>query len=147
MISDRMFSAECCEGFVGSAMASIELVDDRWTDFRKVSTPALVSENFFNAGCVLGRPVNVSGSKLKDVVGQMRINGTQAGTGSGSEILGHPYAALAWLANHQMKQSAPLKARDFVTLGSVVQTRWIDVGDVVEIEFTELGKCSLHLEP
>ncbi len=147
MVADQPFSIESCDSFVRAAMASIELVDDRWTDFRTVSTPALVAENFFNAGCVLGQPSAADGGALKETAGTMWINGERAGSASGSEILGHPYAALAWLANHQMKRDTPLKAGDYVTLGSVVQTQWIDAGDTIEIEFTGLGKCILRLEP
>jgi len=145
MQADRPFTREDCDAYVRSAMASIELVDDRWTDFKAVPAPAFISENFFNAGCVLGAPAEASGEALAVASGSMRINGEVVGSGTGADILGHPFEALAWLANHQMQRGAPLKAGDYVTLGSVIQTQWIDSPALVEVEFTGLGRCELHL--
>lgn len=146
MDAPRDYAANDCEAYVDCAMAGIELVDDRWTDFHAVATPTLVSDNFFNAGCVFGETVRVSGADLKGAAGTMWINGEMVGSGTGTDILGHPYEALAWLANHQVRRGKPLAAGDYVSLGSVVQTRWIGTGDLVEIEFTGLGGCSLRLE-
>ena len=36
---------------------SIEIVDDRYVDYRNLALPILVADDFFNAGCVLGNPV------------------------------------------------------------------------------------------
>jgi 2-keto-4-pentenoate hydratase len=141
----RVYSAGDCADHVEAAMAAIELVDDRWSDFGKVSTPTLIAENFFNAGCVLGEPARVSGDDLRRTVGSMRINGEIVGTGSGGDILGHPFEALAWLANDRIRRGAPLRAGEIVSLGSVVRTAWIEAGDEVEIDFDLLGGCALRL--
>ena len=131
--------------FVGAARSSIELVDDRWTDFGKVSTPSLITDNFFNAGCVLGPQSDKDPLNLDKIAGGMVINGREVGTGTGSDILGHPLNALAWLARHQIEQGAPLRAGQVVTLGSIVQTVWIDAGDEVVVEIESLGRCSLKM--
>jgi 2-keto-4-pentenoate hydratase len=145
MISNQPFTQYDCADYVRSAMASIELVDDRWTDFKKVATPILISENFFNAACVLGPAVKLSSDDLKSTKGTMWINGKAVGSGTGADILGHPYEALAWLANHQVRRGVPLRTGTVITLGSVVETQWIDRNDVVEIEFSGLGRASLSL--
>ena len=36
-------------------MAAIEVVDDRYADYRALDAPTLVADDFFNAACVLGR--------------------------------------------------------------------------------------------
>lgn len=141
-----VYSAVECEDHVEAAMAAIELVDDRWSDFGKVSTPNLIAENFFNAGCVLGEPARVSGRELREASGSMRINGELVGTGTGGDILGHPLEALAWLANDRNRRGAPLRAGEVVSLGSVVRTAWIGAGDVVEVDFDRLGGCTLRLD-
>lgn len=141
----QVYVAGNCDAFVESTMCSIELVDDRWTDYRKVSTPSLIAENFFGAGCVFGKPAKVSGEELQKIRGTLRVNGKDIGSGQGSDILGHPYEALAWLANHQVQRGTLLAAGDYVSLGSVVQTYWLDRNDRVEIEFSQLGSCSLQL--
>jgi 2-keto-4-pentenoate hydratase len=35
-----------------------------------------------------------------------------------------------------------LQAGDFVLLGSVVQTRWVEAGDLVEVELDGLGRAT-----
>lgn len=142
---DHEFSLSQCELYVGAVMASIELVDARWTDYSVVSTPSLIADNFFGAGCVLGRPVSLGADRLSALTGTMHINGKVIGSGRGEDILGHPYAALCWLANHQARRGQPLRAGEYVSLGSVVQTQWLQAGDMVEVEFDELGGCSLVL--
>lgn len=141
----RRFDAEGVEGAVAAAFASIELVDDRWLDFTKVTVPGLVADNFFAAGCVLGRPRKQLAKALRQAQGRMKVNGQEVGSGRGSDILGDPLAALAWLADHRLALGTPLRAGEVVTLGSLVKTVWIEAGDRVEVEIEELGGCSLEL--
>jgi 2-oxo-3-hexenedioate decarboxylase/2-keto-4-pentenoate hydratase len=125
---------------VGACMAAIEVVDDRYEDYRALDTPTLVADDFFNAGCVLGAPVEAGRAHdLAALRGSMTINGAEVGTGRGGDILGHPLAALAWLANALAARGRHLRAGEFVLLGSVVETRWVEPGDVVEVAIEVLG--------
>jgi 2-keto-4-pentenoate hydratase len=125
---------------VGACMAAIEVVDDRYDDYRALDTPTLIADDFFNAACVLGAPVTAWHElDLAGVRGRMRINGPEVGTGRGGDILGNPLEALAWLANAVAVRGRCLEAGAFVLLGSVVETRWVAQGDLVEVEIEGLG--------
>ena len=127
---------------VGACMAAIEVVDDRYTDYRSLDTPTLLADDFFNAGCVLGAPLEAWRElDLVALRGRMTINGVEVGTGTGGDILGHPLAALAWLANARAARGRYLEAGEFVLLGSVVETRWVTAGDLVEVEIEGLGSA------
>ncbi len=76
----------------------------------------------------------------------MAINGKEVGTGRGGDVLGHPFEALAWLANGLAGRGRPLSAGEFVFLGSVVETRWVEAGDRVEIEVEGLGRASARFD-
>jgi len=129
---------------VTACMASIEIVDARYFDYRKLDTPTMVADNFFNAACILGEPVtDWRGLDLAAVQGRASVNGAEVGTGPGSLIMGHPLEALAWLANRLAERGRALKAGDFVTLGSVVTTIWTAPGDFVEVEMAGLGDVSV----
>jgi 2-oxo-3-hexenedioate decarboxylase/2-keto-4-pentenoate hydratase len=132
---------------VGACMAAIEVVDDRYEDYKSLDTPTLIADDFFNAGCVLGRPVE-SWHELDLAVlqGCMSINGSEIGRGRGGDILGHPLAALAWLANGLAGRGRPLQAGAFILLGSVVQTRWVEARDLVEVEIEGLGRTSCRFD-
>ena len=128
---------------VGACMAAIEVVDDRYEDYRSLDTPTLIADDFFNAGCVLGEPVERWRElDLAALRGRMSINGSEVGQGRGGDILGHPLRALAWLANALAARGRALEPEEFVLLGSVVQTQWVAAGDHVEIEIEALGGAS-----
>ena len=128
---------------VGAVMAAIELVDDRWFDYKSVDTPTLIADDFFGAGCVLGPPVrDWQGMDLTAIEGSMYINGAHVGSGSGADIMGHPFEALAWLANSMAGRGKALVAGEFVLLGSLVETKWVERGDLVAIEQPGLGSAS-----
>jgi 2-oxo-3-hexenedioate decarboxylase/2-keto-4-pentenoate hydratase len=128
-------------------MASIEVVDDRYRDYPTLGTPTLIADDFFNAGLVLGEPVRAwQGLDLAALAGRMLINGQEVGTGRGGDILGHPLEALAWLATTAGARGMPLRAGEFVTLGSVVATKWITAGDKIRVEIDGLGSAGATFE-
>jgi 2-keto-4-pentenoate hydratase len=131
---------------VGAAMAAIEIVDNRYRDYRSLGVPTLVADNFFNAGCVLGdRVSNWERLDLAGLEGVAWINGHEVGRGKGAMVLGHPLDALAWLANSRTRRGLSLKAGSFVLLGSLVATQWLAVGDHFRVEIEALGALDLVL--
>lgn len=141
------YSHQTIADAVGGVMASIELVDDRWDDFTRLSMPTLLADDFFNAGCILGPEVaDWRDLDLAMLAGRMLINGVEVGAGTGGDILGHPLNALVWLADLRAGRGMPLKAGEFVTLGSLVKTAWIDQGDEVIADIDGLGRALLVLD-
>lgn len=127
---------------VASVHASIEVVDDRYEDYTTIGTPTLIADDFFNAGCVLGAPItDWRALDLAGLEGRMLINGDEVGRGVGADILGHPLEALTWLAGSMTARGRVLRAGEFVTLGSLVATKWVAAGDEVRIEIEGLGEA------
>ena len=132
---------------VGAVMTAIELVDERYRNFRTLGVPTLIAVDFFDSGCVLGDPVS-DGRRidLGKLSGATHINGVEVGRGTGALVMGHPLDALAWLANTRAKHGLnPLKAGEFVTLGSLVETKWLNAGDEVRVEIEQLGEVTLSV--
>jgi 2-keto-4-pentenoate hydratase len=134
---------------VGAVMAAIELVDERYENFRTLGVPTLIADDFFDSGCVLGDPVrDWRKLDLGKLSGATYVNGAEVRRGTGALVMGHPIEALAWLANSRAKHGLdPLRAGEFVLLGSVVETKWLDAGDEVRIEIEELGELRLTIDP
>lgn len=134
------FTPESVRGAVGAVMAAIEVVDDRYLDWQSAGTPILVADDFFAAGAVLGREHDPAVlPDLATLRGRVLIDGAEVGSGIGADVLGHPYAALAWLAEHASERSMPLRAGETVLLGSLVRTQWVEAGASVRIEIEALG--------
>lgn len=126
---------------VDAIFAAMEIVDDRYRDYRTLDVATLVADDFFNAGCVLGPPVGRWRElDLAGLRGVTRVNGAEVGRGDGRAVMGHPLEALAWLANLRAGLGLALRAGEFVLLGSVVETRWVSPGDEVAVEIEELGE-------
>jgi 2-keto-4-pentenoate hydratase len=107
----------------------------------------LIADDFFGAGCVLGDAVpNWQELDLASLKGSMSINGIEVGSGVGGDIMGHPFEALAWLANTAVQNGTPLQAGEFVFLGSIVATKWLERGDLVEIQIEGLGAASARFD-
>ena len=103
----------------------------------------MVADDFFAAGCVLGKPVaRVGLPDVLHVAGRAFINGAEVGRGSGADVLGHPHNALAWLANHLAADGKNLRAGQLVLTGSLVKTVWLKAGDEVVMELAGLGRVS-----
>lgn len=140
------YTPEELPAYVSAVMAGIEIVDDRYADYRALGVHALIADNFFNAGCVLGAPVSHwRALDLAMLGGHMRINGRDVGRGTGAMVMGHPFNALAWLANRRSARGEGLRRGEFVFLGSLVETKWLAGGDEVAIEIERLGKASLSV--
>jgi 2-oxo-3-hexenedioate decarboxylase/2-keto-4-pentenoate hydratase len=141
------FTRESVAGAVSACMAGIEVVDDRFRNFRQVDVWTMAAGDFFNAGCVLGAPVTgFDPLALDALAGRMTVNGAEAGEGRGRDILGHPLEALAWLANLKAREGRGLAAGEIVMLGSVVETKWLARGDAVEVEVENLGTARAVFE-
>jgi 2-oxo-3-hexenedioate decarboxylase/2-keto-4-pentenoate hydratase len=121
-------------------MAGIEVVDERYVDWPTLDTPTLIADDFFHAGVVLG-PAGSDWRTLDlvDLTGRMFINDEEVGRGQGGDVLGHPFAALAWLANQLARYNVGLQAGQIVMTGSIVATRWVQQGDRVAVVLDGLG--------
>jgi 2-keto-4-pentenoate hydratase len=105
-----------------------------------MGAPTLVADDFFAAGCVLGKAVpRTKAPDLLKVAGRAIVNGEEAGRGTGADVLGHPHNALAWLANHLAEEGKGLHAGQIVLTGSLVKTVWLNAGDSVKMELDGLG--------
>jgi 2-oxo-3-hexenedioate decarboxylase/2-keto-4-pentenoate hydratase len=135
------FDRERVAGAVEAVLAAMEIVDDRYQDYRTLDVPTLIADDFFNAGCVLGPPIAGWGAlDLPALTGVTRLNGREMGRGEGRAVMGHPFEALAWLANLRASLGFGLRAGEFVLLGSVVETRWAGPGDQVTVAIEGLGE-------
>lgn len=144
--SDAPFTAAGIAGAIAAFMPAIEIVDDRYADWRKTDAPTLIADDFFSAGSVLGAPVDPAAvADPAGLVGTTVINGIEAGRGVGADVMGHPLNALAWLANHLAARGRTLARDEIVLTGSLVETKWLAAGDRVLIAITGLGPVALSV--
>lgn len=121
--------------------AAFELIEDRGADYDKLAWLWMAAENSWHAGLVLGRAVPVR--DIRDLEGVLRIDGKFDSAGSTRDVLGHPFDAVAWLANHLRVRGRELEPGHWISTGSIVPIRHAQPGQ--HFQFTIAGLPSVEL--
>ena len=96
---------------------------------------------------VSGQPIKVPATRserfqmldaLRDMTAIVKADGTEVDRGKGSDVLGHPLAAVAWLAQDMARHGLALKPGDLVSLGSFSKLLPPKAGQAVEVEYLGL---------
>jgi 2-keto-4-pentenoate hydratase len=132
---------------VGTIHPAIELVDDRYGgDYTGFGVPAIAADFAFHAGFVLGEASHYWRRLDLDAVrGVTRANGKVMGEGLGRDVMGHPMASLAWLANRLAPLGKRIEAGQIVMTGSLPLPYWAAPGDTIEISLEGLGAVGLSI--
>jgi 2-keto-4-pentenoate hydratase len=147
--ADAPFSRERVARAVGAVIPAIEIADDRGADYTTLARYPLdlIADNTWNEGVVLGAPIpNWKGISLEKTRAIAHINGVNVGEGIGAEAMGHPFDAVAWIADHLASRRHGLLRKDFVITGSLVTSKRVKAGDHVRFELENLGGVELRVE-
>ena len=141
---DKPYTRQEVEDAIAALHIGIEVPESRFADDHGMGGLATVSDS----GAV-GR--YVMGAAHKDwqgfdLVGQevvLRINGQEAGRGTGASVMGHPAEAMTWFANYVAQRGTPLKAGQFVSTGSCTGIIPVRPGDSVVADFGPMGRVEV----
>ncbi len=126
---------------VGDLMAAIEIVENRYGDLARLGTATLIADQVFHAGAVLGErgTEDWRGLDIAALPGRITVDGHVRDEGVASDLLGHPFQCLAWLAGSEVAAAfGGLRAGQIVLLGSVTPPVWLSGPARVEVEFPPL---------
>jgi 2-keto-4-pentenoate hydratase len=143
------YTRESVAKAVSAVMPALELADDRNADYKQLSSHALmlIADNAWNEGAVLGEPLrDWRGLDLGALRGVASINGETVGEGHGRDVMGHPFEALAWVANNLAARGLGLWRSDIVITGSLVTTKFPGAGDRIRFEAGALGSVELAVD-
>lgn len=145
--SSSPFTRDDVAARIDAVMPAIEIVENRYGDFRQCSAALLTADDFFHKACVLGDPVlDWRHIDLPETVGRVSVKGEWVETGQGRDVLGHPLEAVVWLANKLAQRRTGLKAGQIVLTGSMTPVHWIDAfPSQVAIDIKGLGTSSVTL--
>lgn len=125
---------------------AIEIPDSRFRDFATVGAPQLIADDACAHLFILGEPsaADWRGVDLARHTVAVRAPDGSPRTGMGSNVLGDPRAALAWLVNELSALGIPLLAGQVVTTGTCLVPLAVEDGDRVEADFGPFGTVSAH---
>ncbi|MFF2570617.1 2-keto-4-pentenoate hydratase [Streptomyces sp. NPDC058084] len=122
---------------------ALEIVDSRIRDWR-ITLADTVADNAGSAGLVCGSWTPMAyAPDLAAVSVDLLVGGSRVATGSGKEVMGHPAAAVAWLANALAAYGKRLDAGYVILPGAITTAPFIGVGQKAEARFGVLGSVSV----
>ena len=128
---------------VEGVVPAIEIVDSRYHDWEQVGVHSLIIDNAVHGAWIKGRLTAAFGDLGEHQV-RLWANGKEVTSGKGSAALGHPLAALTWLANALPRYGLALHAGDFVTTGVVTGLYYAQAGDRLTADFGSLGEVVVN---
>ncbi len=142
------YTAEQAAAAVGEVIVGVEIVENRYDDLKTLGTPTLVADQVYHCAAVVGELGGVDWRTLD--VGTMRgrisVDGVVRDEGVSSDLMGHPFNCLAWLASSEVAAAfGGLKSGQVVMLGSVTPPVWLDAPATVKVEFAPLPAVTVRL--
>jgi len=128
---------------ITEVMPAIEIVDSRYPT-GPADLGELIADNVSGAGYVLGPATTFTRDfDLASCRASVFRNGTLECAGSGSECLGSPLNALAWLAGELDRRNRRLREGEIVLSGSLIQPLLVSPGDELEVALDDLGSVQI----
>jgi 2-keto-4-pentenoate hydratase len=124
-----------------SVAPCIEVIDSRIAGW-EIQFVDTVADNGSSARAVIGDSSPPDGLALDAVEVDFRRNGESVARAKGDAVLGHPAAAVAWLANALASFGRSLEPGQTVLSGSITTAVRAVAGDVFEASFESLGSVS-----
>lgn len=130
-----------------AVMPAIEIVENRYEDLSAFGAPALIADQVFHGVAILGEPCAAwRDMDLAAVHGRLSVDGAVRGQGTGRELLGGPFEALAWLAGSaEAAAFGGLRAGQIIMLGSVCTPVWLEAPGRIDVSFDGLGIVRVDL--
>jgi 2-oxo-3-hexenedioate decarboxylase/2-keto-4-pentenoate hydratase len=122
---------------------ALEIVDSRVRDWQ-IKLVDTIADNGSAAAMVVGEFRSLDGvPDLADISAELFLDGESAGSGTGAAVLGHPAAAVAWLANALAGFGVELRAGHLVLPGSMSVAPFVRAGQRAEARFDVLGSVAV----
>ena len=127
---------------VKEVIPAFEIISHRGGDVATDMALAL-ADNVLQAAFVMGNAIPfTSDIELADETAEVTANGGVKATALCRDVMDHPMASLAWLANTLHDNGLSLSAGDRILTGSFNKPFPINAGDQLETRFSGLGSVS-----
>jgi 2-oxo-3-hexenedioate decarboxylase/2-keto-4-pentenoate hydratase len=122
---------------------ALEIVDSRIRDWR-ITLADTIADNASSAGLVRGAWTPLAKAPALDTVtADLFVDGRRVASGGGREVLGHPAAAVAWLADTLAGFGTALRPGHVVLPGAMTTAPFVSAGQKAEARFSGLGSVSV----
>lgn len=132
---------------IGAIYPAIEIIDSRIRDWNIKLVDTIADNASCGAIAVGSHPLKLDPADptgLLDVTCSLVIDGEVTGTGTGADVMGHPLAPLAWLANVLGERGVALEAGQLILPGSFTVAMPVVADSTATADFGPLGSLTIH---
>lgn len=138
------YNAETIRPFIAALHCGMEVVENRFADVAKADGKCRIADEFLQAACVVGPQIaGWQEMDLAAIQGRSLHDGKELASGPGSNVMGHPLASLAWLANQLLAHGKILRSGDVVLTGSTHAPQFLAGPGTATAEFVGIGATSV----
>lgn len=132
---------------VDYVISSVEVLDSRYIDY-KFTHPDVIADNTSARGAVYSDvKVELKNIDLINEEAVLKVNGELQAKGQGSAVLGNPLESLVFLANELGRKGQAVPAGVPIMTGGLSNAVAVRAEDLIEVEYTTLGKITLKVTP
>ncbi|NNC81087.1 MAG: hypothetical protein HKN94_13150 [Acidimicrobiales bacterium] len=137
---DGEWEVDEIKAHTASVAPALEVLSPRIEGFGKSGYLDVLADSGGNEGVVLGTPAAVSDAlDLASIPVRCEVDGETTGEGTGADVLGDPWNALVWLANHLGGRGITLDAGQIVLSGTCTGVASVPVGSTVVVDYGPMG--------
>ncbi|SDW86557.1 2-keto-4-pentenoate hydratase [Arthrobacter sp. cf158] len=132
---------------IGALYPAIEIIDSRIRDWDIKLVDTIADNASCGAIAVGAHPLALDPADpaaLVEVTCSLVIDGEVTGTGTGTDVMGHPLAPLAWLANVLGERGVALEAGQLILPGSFTVAMPVVANSTATADFGPLGSLTIH---
>lgn len=140
-IDDGALSRERLVAAVEAVMPALEVVDTRYEKYEFAAVDN-IADNSSAARYVLGEPRSAERvGDLRLLTGTLSVDGRVVAHGTGADVMGDPYDALAWFLERALRDGHAVPAGTIVLTGGMTAAQAAGPTNAFVADFGELGKA------
>ena len=133
---------------VASLHPALDIVNAHFADYAAAGWPSIIADNGSDGAVVRGPGVSDwDRASLGRHQVTLVVNGESVQTGSGHVIMGNPFDALVWFANHMSERGLTMRAGEFISTGSCIDPYEGRLNDHVVADFGVYGSVAARFTP
>ena len=131
---------------IESVVPAIEIPDSRFLNFDQVGANLAIADNAYAGDFILSDHFNSDFKNIdfKNFKVNCYKNKELSGIGIGSNVLGDPLKALAWIINELSSLNINCKKNQVIMTGTCIEPLTVASGDHVIMDFFQLGKVDCY---
>ncbi len=145
--SGAPYDRDSIADFVEACAPAYEIIEDRNADYGDLDAESITADRCWCYGAVHGPWVtDWQNLDLSSLPVTLHWNGEVIDRDVTGASMEHPFAGLAWVANHLAAGGRQLAKGEIVMTGSALKTRFPEAGDHVRYAIEGLGETELHIQ-